>query len=123
MCTLQEAANSNIIVFGLTRPGLKPMIYRIRGVHCNHYTIQYNVCHIFCIKNIITNGTVFLSLWSLNTGINNTWLFSHKQWHQCQVYVTCVQQAIIIRPYIHPVLLHVNQAFVVYLLFKFGKFD
>ena len=27
----------NFIVFGLTRPGLKPTIYRTRGEHANHY--------------------------------------------------------------------------------------
>jgi len=26
-----EATNTNFIVFGLTRPGLEPTIYRIRG--------------------------------------------------------------------------------------------
>jgi len=33
-----EATNTNLIVFGLTRPGLESMIYRIRGEHANHYT-------------------------------------------------------------------------------------
>ena len=28
-----EATNTNFIVFGLTRPGLEPTIYRTRGVH------------------------------------------------------------------------------------------
>jgi hypothetical protein len=30
-----EATNTNFIVFGLTRPGLEPTIYRIRGEHAN----------------------------------------------------------------------------------------
>jgi hypothetical protein len=34
----REATNTNIIVFGLTRSGLEPTIYRIRGKHANHYT-------------------------------------------------------------------------------------
>ena len=34
----REAANTNLIVFGLTRPGLEPTIYRTRGKHVNHYT-------------------------------------------------------------------------------------
>jgi hypothetical protein len=33
-----EATNTNFIVFGLTRPGLKPTIYRTLGKHANHYT-------------------------------------------------------------------------------------
>jgi hypothetical protein len=33
-----EATNTNLIVFGLTRPGLEFMIYRTRGEHTNHYT-------------------------------------------------------------------------------------
>ena len=32
-----EAAKTNFIVFGLTRPGLKSTIYHIRGKHANHY--------------------------------------------------------------------------------------
>ena len=33
----KEATNANFIVFGLTRPGLEPTIYRTRGEHANHY--------------------------------------------------------------------------------------
>ena len=32
-----EATNSNFTVSGLTRPGLQPTIYHIRGEHANHY--------------------------------------------------------------------------------------
>jgi hypothetical protein len=32
-----EATNTNFIVFGLTRPGIEPTIYRIGGEHANHY--------------------------------------------------------------------------------------
>jgi hypothetical protein len=32
-----EATNTNLIVFGLTRPGLEPTIYHTRGEHANHY--------------------------------------------------------------------------------------
>ena len=35
-----EATNTNFIVVGLTRPGLEPTIYRTRGEHANHYTID-----------------------------------------------------------------------------------
>ena len=33
-----EAANTNFIVIGLTRLGLKPTIYCTQGEHANHYT-------------------------------------------------------------------------------------
>ena len=37
-CVLSgEATNTNFIIFGLTRPGLEPTIYRTRGEHANHY--------------------------------------------------------------------------------------
>ena len=33
-----EAINANFIIFGLTRSGLEPTIYRTRCEHANHYT-------------------------------------------------------------------------------------
>jgi hypothetical protein len=33
-----ETTNTNFIVFGFTRPGLEPTIYRTQGEHPNHYT-------------------------------------------------------------------------------------
>ena len=33
-----EAANTNLIVFNFTRPGLKLTIYHTRGEYANHYT-------------------------------------------------------------------------------------
>ena len=33
-----KATNTYLIVFGLTQPGLEPMIYHTRGEHANHYT-------------------------------------------------------------------------------------
>ena len=33
-----EATNTKFTVFGLTRPGLEPTIYRTWGEHVNHYT-------------------------------------------------------------------------------------
>jgi hypothetical protein len=35
-----EAIHTNLIVFGLTRPGLKPMVYRTREEQANHHTIN-----------------------------------------------------------------------------------
>jgi hypothetical protein len=46
-----EATNTNFIVFGLTRPELKPTIYCTRGEHANHY---------------ITDAVVELAYLSLN---------------------------------------------------------
>jgi hypothetical protein len=38
-CVLSgEATNTNFIIFGLTRPGIEPTIYRIRDEHATHYT-------------------------------------------------------------------------------------
>jgi hypothetical protein len=40
-----EAINAYFIVFGLTRLGFEPTIYRTRGEHVNHYTtdvVRYN---------------------------------------------------------------------------------
>ena len=36
----REATHTNFIVFGLTRSGFEPTIYRTRGEHANHYTID-----------------------------------------------------------------------------------
>jgi hypothetical protein len=33
-----EATNTNFTIFGLTRTGLEPTIYRTRGKHADHYT-------------------------------------------------------------------------------------
>jgi hypothetical protein len=41
-----EATNTNLIVFGLTQPGLELMIYRNRGKYANHYTTD-SVCQIW----------------------------------------------------------------------------
>ena len=37
-----EATNTNFIVFGLTRPGLEPMIYRTQGKSLHHRCMKYN---------------------------------------------------------------------------------
>jgi hypothetical protein len=33
-----EVTNTNVIIFGLTRRGLEPTIYRTPGEHANYYT-------------------------------------------------------------------------------------
>jgi len=37
MLRAEEAANTNFIVFGLTRSGLEATIYHTQGEHANHY--------------------------------------------------------------------------------------
>jgi hypothetical protein len=49
-----EAANTNIIVLGLTPPGPEPMIYRTWGQHTNYYTID-TVCFRLKIFSVIEN--------------------------------------------------------------------
>ena len=39
-----EATNTNFIVFGLTRPGFEPTIYRTRGEHVYHYATDAVIC-------------------------------------------------------------------------------
>jgi hypothetical protein len=44
----RKPTDTNIIVFGLTRPGLVPTIYHTRGEHGSHYNIdavQLFICH------------------------------------------------------------------------------
>ena len=36
-CLAEKQQITNFVVFGLTRPGLEPTIYRTRGDHANHY--------------------------------------------------------------------------------------
>jgi hypothetical protein len=51
-----EAANTNRLVFGFTRSGLEPIIYRTRGEHANHYiTFAVEIDMGIEIKNNICN--------------------------------------------------------------------
>ena len=57
---LRKTTDTNFIVFDLIRSGLEPTIYRIRGEHANHYTIdavfQKNIeikCLIEQLENIL----------------------------------------------------------------------
>jgi hypothetical protein len=65
----RKTTNTNFIVFGWTRAGLKPTTYRTRGKHTNHYTavvvdLELNPGHIkpkpTCTKMYIGNICVFL---------------------------------------------------------------
>jgi hypothetical protein len=48
-----EATHTNFIVFGETRPGLEPTIYRTRGERANQYTTDA----VFVKKSTTTNTT------------------------------------------------------------------
>jgi hypothetical protein len=58
-----ETTNTNFIVFGLTQPGLEPMIYHTQGEHANHYTTDAvflvqtdkNICSFCDIFKVILN--------------------------------------------------------------------
>ena len=51
-----EAAYTNFNVFGLTRPGIEPTTFRIRGEHANHYTTEA-VRKIYVILSLIAAHT------------------------------------------------------------------
>ena len=52
--------NTNFLVFGMTRSGLEPTIYRTRGMHANHYTTD--------------DGILFDSLFNLSK-IDNWYIY------------------------------------------------
>jgi hypothetical protein len=68
-----EAMNTNCIVFGLTRWGLEPMIYRTRGENTNQrsgyihdygvdiglsdWTVVYLMCKLECCKTFVTSNS------------------------------------------------------------------
>jgi len=56
-----EATNTNFIVFGLTRPELKPTIYRTWDKHTNHYTtdVVFSCNSSTCLLNSINMGSAF----------------------------------------------------------------
>ena len=45
----EKATNKNFIVFGFTRPGLEPTIYRTQSEHANHYTTDAICCAVKCL--------------------------------------------------------------------------
>ena len=61
-----SATNTNFIVFGLTRPGLKPTIYHTWGKHADHYVADafFTICmvvgHFQCLlPYIYSSSSVF----------------------------------------------------------------
>jgi hypothetical protein len=45
------------MVFGLTRPGLEPTIYRTQGEHANHYTTDVVRWILICLIVVQENKT------------------------------------------------------------------
>ena len=46
-CVLSgEATNTNVIVFGCTRSGIEPTIYRTQSEHIYHYITDSVICFI-----------------------------------------------------------------------------
>ena len=70
-----EAADTNFIVFGLTRPMLEPTIYRTRGEHANHYTSDAVHTYIDIISCEYTKFCDIITVY-LNCDFNS---FSHLQ--------------------------------------------
>ena len=51
----KDAANTNFIFCGLTRPDFEPTIYRTRVEHVSHYTTDtVHIVDIYMISNLIT---------------------------------------------------------------------
>ena len=58
----EEAANTNLIVFGLTQLGLEPTIYCTQGEHVNHYTTDaVKIVSIIITTLCICTKEVFLN--------------------------------------------------------------
>ena len=63
-CVLNgEATNTNLIVFGLTRSGLEPTIYRTQGEHANHYATD--------VVQLIPVNLNYMVLYSLTQDIQH----------------------------------------------------
>ena len=57
-----EATNTNFIVFGLTRPGIDPTIYRNRGEHANNHT---NDTFLTIMTALYNNNVLYHTGWIL----------------------------------------------------------
>jgi len=72
---LWDAANTNFIVLGLTRPGREPTICHIRGEHAHHFTTEAVDDTVICIDKQVRkkevdpnekgNNEMFIQHWSL----------------------------------------------------------
>ena len=69
-----ETTNTNVIVFGLIRPGLDPTIYSTRGEHANHYitAIQLSTMVNSLSDSEITNKSTHSFLYLI---VNGPWVY------------------------------------------------
>jgi len=96
-----EAANTNFIVFGLTRPGLQPTTYRTRGEHAKDYatiavfftreTIWWSSDAI-CLNNWpVTQKTIW---WSSVAICLNNWLVTRETiWWSMMPFILTIDQS------------------------------
>jgi hypothetical protein len=72
-CVLsREETNTNLKVFGFTRSGLEPTIYRTRGVHANHYATD-------AVQRWYVVGTKWYIEWTKYLSRENNISFLWKQ--------------------------------------------
>ena len=64
-----EATNTNLIIFGLTRAGLEPTIYRTRGEHANLYATDA-VKHICKATQTSPSLNARLGTHTIDIGVN-----------------------------------------------------
>ena len=88
MSFVLSKANTNFIVFGLTRPELASMIYHTWGEHANHFVIDtvQRCIGLFIVFNSTFNNISVISWWSVflveETGVlkeNHRPFTSHRQ--------------------------------------------
>ena len=74
-----EATNINFIVFGLTRPGLKPTIYRTRVEHTNYYTTAAVALYL---TNMLSLNFIVLAHWNNSSWVNMSSHSDTLSWFQ-----------------------------------------
>ena len=106
----REAINTKFIVFGLTRWGLEPMIYRTRGEHANHYTtdavplsfyVSILLCFFFNWKPLLNVSSLYKLLFS--KVFSQRYDNSHSLWN---TYLISFVDDIIIKMYLYYCIKH-----------------
>ena len=94
---LAEKQQIPIVVFGLTRPGLEPMIYCTRAEHDNHYPTNVVKCNfrinLECpmgVLNYVKGAWVVLWLIHLNLFLLLICMESHSRYHTAYLYLSIV---------------------------------